>query len=390
MPTARRVTHSSTKPNLVLFVGAGFTKGLRKQAPVMDELFATVLKKARSLKEPKRMALLSKLIAVHFPKIPREDWGSINFEHFLTRMYKLRKLERRHKSITGGSEIEDVWALLMAATGRAVHTSLSYEDYENRRKLPKMAALIDMLTTAKEQCASVSIITTNYDLFADKAVGRIIDKSLHGPNVRYGDAFKYLERMQYGVPILGEWTLDNKGLPSILDGCTTWRKLSREIQLYKLHGSVNWAYCEGCHGIYGNFSFADLKSIFSLEKIRCPACGSHYDWLILPPIAPKQIKNPVITKIWRLAKQKLSAADRIVFIGYSFPQTDFDLAQWLIEACENSAARGRNWKHWIIDPDMNVHERCKGIFGPAVNQGKRLLFDPADFETQLLPKISQM
>ncbi|HII95041.1 MAG TPA: hypothetical protein HA367_04815 [Candidatus Methanofastidiosum sp.] len=105
--------------------------------------------------------------------------------------------------------------------------------------------------------------------------------------------------------------------------------------LLKLHGSLNWFICSNPDCSYFNrprLAVKDdlLKNIFHSQ--RCPICGNEKcKQLIIPPTSQKVIKpNTFLHKLWLIARYKLCLCRQILFIGYSFPITDF-YSEWLFK-----------------------------------------------------------
>jgi hypothetical protein len=103
--------------------------------------------------------------------------------------------------------------------------------------------------------------------------------------------------------------------------------------LLKLHGSLNWMMCPNpkC-ALHGKVRLAVRKGrlLRFREMHKCPACGNdHGEPLIVPPTSQKFIpRGTLLHKMWLLAREQLQYCRRIVFIGYSFPTTDF-YSEWL-------------------------------------------------------------
>lgn len=97
-------------------------------------------------------------------------------------------------------------------------------------------------------------------------------------------------------------------------------------RLFKLHGSVNWTFCQDCHKVVHHLNYInplDLPSI-DLPDHHKNDC-THKDGtlnLILPPTWYKLNYLDAITRIWRRSIRELSIATHIIIIGYSFPRTD--------------------------------------------------------------------
>lgn len=91
------------------------------------------------------------------------------------------------------------------------------------------------------------------------------------------------------------------------------------IKLYKLHGSMNWAYCPSC-----------LTTVYTAERRTtpgqaCPNCGLALDPLIVPPSPLKIPPSPFLSALWKKAEWELSQAAEIVFIGYSLSDADANI-----------------------------------------------------------------
>ena len=103
--------------------------------------------------------------------------------------------------------------------------------------------------------------------------------------------------------------------------------------LLKLHGSLNWIVCpnKDC-SLHGKIRLAvkDKKLLGFSGSHNCPKCGNeHGEPFIIPPTSNKLIKQgSFLHKLWLIARNKLADTKRIIFIGYSFPTTDF-YSEWL-------------------------------------------------------------
>jgi hypothetical protein len=111
-----------------------------------------------------------------------------------------------------------------------------------------------------------------------------------------------------------------------------WRKKGN---LLKLHGSINWYFCNNrkCHEFKKIKLLLDkkgkLESNLIFHKKNCKKCGIETELLIIPPSLNKIIsKHKLVHKQWLLAREKLLDIERIVFIGYSFPANDI-ISEWL-------------------------------------------------------------
>jgi hypothetical protein len=155
-----------------------------------------------------------------------------------------------------------------------------------------------------------SILSLNYDIIVDNALYLFRRSS----PVDYGLSIRYaLEKNLY---------VDIKPEPY---------KLPNESQrnlppLYKLHGSLNWLYCPSCQQLDVTMGEKGVRYIYEEDNdFACPDCQGRYDPLIITPTLLKTYNNILLREVWRQAEDKVSKADEVVFIGYSLPDADVQL-----------------------------------------------------------------
>ncbi len=176
----------------------------------------------------------------------------------------------------------------------------------------------------------ISVISTNWDVLLDNSIQAIINKDFKDQAVvdyccyisSYGESDKSVKP---GLQMLGEGGFN--------------------IKLLKLHGSLNWLQCPRCSRVYITFEESiAIRHIF--EPINCRHCDNNFgntpdshnlsSNLIMPTFL-KDFTNPQYKLIWQNAGIELSEADRIVFIGYSLPQADFEMRQLLARMVKDDA-----------------------------------------------------
>lgn len=152
----------------------------------------------------------------------------------------------------------------------------------------------------------------------------------------------------------------------------TIRKYRRKGLLLKLHGSFNWVVCQ--NGDCENYMKPrlpltkvkkKLSDLGSFDFLKCPRCNQDAQRLIVPPVTNKLLyKDRFLHKLWLLAYEKLLRADRIIFIGYSFPPTDF-YSEWLFRQIHYLT--GGKPDIVVVNPEMFkkgslVSKRYKSLF----------------------------
>ena len=118
----------------------------------------------------------------------------------------------------------------------------------------------------------------------------------------------------------------------------------KNIKILKMHGSLAWLECPKCGRIYTDYSNEIASEEFS--DMKCPHCSDDsrpqeenpiLRSLIITPTFLKSLENLNLKNIWHNAFIDISEADEIVFIGYSFPDADFEMRCFLKKACKSTA-----------------------------------------------------
>lgn len=104
-----------------------------------------------------------------------------------------------------------------------------------------------------------------------------------------------------------------------------WRPPRKEkVYLLKLHGSLNWLYCPTCNSIKITPKDKGVMKIYTHSEI-CEKDKSNQRALIIPPTWQKVYDNPYLVSIWLKAEQLLRIANKVIFIGYSMPESDIHI-----------------------------------------------------------------
>ncbi|HEX7031984.1 MAG TPA: SIR2 family protein [Nitrososphaera sp.] len=259
---------------LSLFLGSGFSKWAAN-LPLARELFDFDIL-LRGPREEQRLERLKKLKSYWDYQNPSEY--PEKFIAYAHEMYKKKDLN----------------ILLWYIVRRLSDPFLVADRWSPRLRTPMIDEKIVMelpgVRLARmflQKCRPSSIVTTNYDMLVEYALGT---KSFN-----YGIKSQVLEGR--GVDSVPKW---NQG-PPVLSG---------DVPLIKLHGSVNrdlTSYCsEGRRGITGNA-------------------------LIVAPVHEK--KPPVqLQNEWNLARECLMKSNKLVVFGFAFKEYDQAVLNLLREA----------------------------------------------------------
>ena len=142
--------------------------------------------------------------------------------------------------------------------------------------------------------------------------------------------------------------------------------------LIKLHGSLNWFYCETCQKVrwidieetVANYN--NQRGEYPIISV-CNECGGQRRALLVPPHAMKfDIAPPLQTLIGKAASC-FEESTLIVVVGFSFADADLYISRMLIKAMQAS----KDTRLAIIDPDTGVLERVRRKFEAQIPD-----FDP--------------
>lgn len=173
-----------------------------------------------------------------------------------------------------------------------------------------------------------SIVTTNYDCCMDLALGTA------------GKDFSYLVDFRNQVKAKSA--------------------SARKCSLIKLHGSLNWFYCDTCQHVH----LIDIKktvkeymadqSCYSVIAV-CRGCGGQRRGLLVPPLAMKFGLAPPLTPLIERAQEAFNGADVIVVVGFSFADADLYISRMLTKSLQTLD----KVKLLVFDPDYGVVERLR-------------------------------
>ena len=226
-------------------------------------------------------------------------------------------------------------------------------EYNRKLKLCIVYALI--YTTVKNADA------TTYEKFAEK----LFNKRLASPlkedpftviNMNWDSLFEHLinelckkynstisSHSQKMLPDLcfynNDLDVNNENIPFT---CIKAKGI-KNIKILKMHGSLNWLGCPKCGRVFTDFNKAIANDEFN--EIICPYCSSDthnaagtapkLQCMLITPTFLKSLENLSLKNIWHNAYLDLSEATKLVFIGYSFPDADFEMRCLLKKAVTN-------------------------------------------------------
>lgn len=160
----------------------------------------------------------------------------------------------------------------------------------------------------EDALADTVFLTTNYDLLLDRALA-----ALPGYEPDYG--FSGL--------------MAGKGRPAN----------GRTVELYKVHGSLNWLFCPACNAVDVTLREAGAARLLTGSRhSHCEACHSVVQPVIVPPTFFKDLSNVFLGVVWHQAERRLQEAGKVIFCGYSFPDADLHV-KYLFKRAQTNRTR---------------------------------------------------
>ena len=219
---------------------------------------------------------------------------------------------------------EAIWYVALAITLRTPRVSIRGQRPTITHHTLNLTSGIDVLetfwTAIFKRTVDVSVLTTNYDILAERGLRLTPRSRLPRPGFNYGN---------------GSEQLKGKGYPGVFRSRTP--KTEGMVPLLKLHGSVSWA-----RGKNGIDHYHDCR----------PAIRG--DAAIIAPVTEKSV--PLIFRsIWDNAATLLRESDIWIIVGYSFPE--YDIA---INELFQSNISHRPRVH-VLNPDLSVVHRLQMV-----------------------------
>jgi len=183
---------------------------------------------------------------------------------------------------------------------------------------------VDFWARLRESTQDLGVVTFNYDILAEHGLQDYVNGKW-SPAFYYG-GFMYNQHVQKMVNVTGN-VRKSVSVP-----------LGHEVPIYKLHGSINWAWESHSDTLKIH---DDVRAAFRREGSGRPA--------IVPPIEEKEL-TPEFAAIWTEAAKRLARSERWIICGYSAPEYDVASRALLSRA----AAEGPAKQIELIDPNSSV------------------------------------
>jgi hypothetical protein len=301
------VPDKPTQPSNDVFVlGAGFSKAVHEDMPLIADLNRIVQEKfggdslfaadrlSRFIQNGNFEVLLSYLGTDAPWKTPAETWSDRSLFHTIAETIAVEIIERETRCNTPSSQ--PIW-------------------------LQKLAIYFDWFRNP--------VISFNYDT--------ILERAAWFPKVFSGERKSFasgINAAHHYPPTMQDIRASN---PKVSIGNPLGRST---FPLIKLHGSINWFYS-------GTDSFPGEQVYFAETHKDNPrddyqivqVYAQNKSRLIIPPVSEKSAfySNFLVRSLWKGARDALTKAPKIFFIGYSLPETDLTTRQLLLSSVQPEA-----------------------------------------------------
>ena len=280
----------------VYFIGAGATKAVKNSAPLNKELIKYIFTSLNHPQSQKHIDILEHFIESFFYKNQYQIYPNIeDVLSLLDYNISLKSYSAKGYSCEKFKLVRNCLVILIALVLKESLTNLDSDlTDEFCNKLPQGS----------------TIISTNYDIVMDNSLYINLGSVNYGIDIR-SDIFPRTNSVEKDLVFRHQLPQLNKG----------------SIRLLKLHGSLNWFYCERCDELdisVGEKGIVDyLKDDSSdLKCVTYPRCTCRYMPLIVTPTYLKSYKNRIFEKIWIESEKSISEANELIFIGYSLSLSD--------------------------------------------------------------------
>ncbi len=331
----------------VFFLGAGATRDVISSAPVNKDLVKKALEDFGNTPEGISVwSFIGNLFTGrNLPPVDNQIWNLLDF------IVQEGKSPSSSYNLEQISEIRNnLLTLIIKEFKKSLNPQLiphdTYKDFVN--------VIVD---------SESSIISTNYDIF--------IDNALTGHQCfNYGVKIRVaVAELESNRKISGFKRPSRSGETRINTG---------KIKLLKIHGSLNWLYCNKCNEV--DIAIGEKLDADALKELYCSYehCTNRYEPLLVTPTMFKDYENRIIKESWIHAEKELKAADNLIFIGYALKDEDYQIRCLLMKALLNKPEGYK--KVIVIDKKPEDDEERQLLKENVENKYRNLYGDIVKFE----------
>ncbi|WP_421939234.1 hypothetical protein [Pedobacter sp.] len=320
------------KSKTVFILGAGFSK--EANAPSQEELVKKIFEIHKLDVNVFSEEKINKFkdVLKHTYNLSEELQESMPLEDIFTPLDKCLVDNISFRNLNS-TDIKIFRGLVYELIGKALQHLLENSDKDYINIFANY--LVEKASVRKENKFSdqdpVSVLSTNWDILLDNSIHQKIAARKVDAVVDYccyiSSYDKSDKTIKPGLEVLGRGGFN--------------------VKLLKLHGSLNWLQCPRCQRLYVKFyNKIAINPYSNISKPTCRHCDNNFgnqvsahnliSNLIMPTFL-KDLSNPQYKIIWQNAGIELSEANKLVFIGYSLPPSDFEMRQLLSRMVRENA-----------------------------------------------------
>jgi len=161
------------------------------------------------------------------------------------------------------------------------------------------------------------------------------------------------------------------------------------VDLLKIHGSINWSYCDSCHDVRA-FDLLEQKRAFNDDTHSyailgiCRKCGGQRRPLLIPPLGFKFVMFPSLIRLWDRARDTIESSELVVVVGYSFSEAD----SYINKIIERSMTMSSTQRLLVVDPNPSLVDGLRLRFASRIDGfDERRILRAGASAADLLPKI---
>ena len=325
------------KNKTVYVLGAGFSLGVtddlgKRIMPTQENLIKYIVHNQTNFQNEFDHF---KDFMINTMNIPESKIGNVPLEDIFTPLDKCINdgASFRDRNVDDARNIREKINYLIGATLDVILRGDVKKDYINKFAKHITDLSFQRADNQYSRFDPVSVISTNWDILLDNAIKEYIDTN-------YKSTFPRKGVVDYCCHLSSHSEHNH----SIKPGLEMLGKGGFNVKLLKLHGSLNWLQCPRCNRLYVEFNTKIAINQYR-DKDTCRHCDINFGKndshtltsnLIMPTYV-KNLSNAQYKLIWQNAAIEISEASKLVFIGYSLPQADFEMKQLLSRMVRSDA-----------------------------------------------------
>ena len=166
-------------------------------------------------------------------------------------------------------------------------------------------------------------------------------------------------------------------------------KKNEITKLVKMHGSINWFYCESCQEM-DRYDLGYIKEAYQNDKLSypvmgiCKHCGGLSRPMIVPPLSLKFFMFPSLAGLWDRTQTAFQESKIILVVGYSFSEADAYITKMISRAMAANTAK----QLIIVDTNRSLVANVTDKLATHIDDfDKRRVIRAVESCDVLLPKL---